>query len=211
MTMEDMLGKVADGWTVKAVYSNGGERLFVEGTAHANDATQWYEFRLPEARLGLRQIGSSVTHANLVDVLSVTPPPVYTNAPDTAHKNGDVVRAAEYGAAVVGDRWMCGWSFLDDAHWVLIQSSSENPMREGGRVTREALPDTLTLVGRVQPWPLKDSDDLFATAQRMIAKQIREIYRVDSADHDVWLEEAALVVERFDLDDAYPEGDPHDW
>jgi hypothetical protein len=218
-SMDQMLARVRDGWTVKAKYSVGGEHVIVEGRIHANESTRWYEFRLPDDRVPLCQMTGSLPHSNLVEVVSVTPPPVYTNTDDTKYQIGDIVEDK------IGERWITLRSLSDSSPpqadgWCWQPASGVTASRAEGD-TYYNLDAPLKLVGRVQPWPPRDSDDdeVFATAQRMMAAEIRGVGTSRRSHHSfaftkvedvvyVKADDAARLVESFDLDDAYP---PPEW
>jgi hypothetical protein len=233
-TMDQMLARVRDGYTVKAVYkTHDGGRFTIEGVVHASEQTRWYEFTLPEdgARLALCQITGQLPHAMLSSVVSVTPPPVYTNTDDTEYQIGDVVEAGPMygdGALVRAQQWM----FIDDYtaegyDWRMTRG--EWSQDAGKKVfTRSELPSVLRLVGRVQPYPLTVNESfevetevkkVFATAQRMIVAEIRGVGTNRRSHHSfaftrvegvvyVKADDVARLVEGFDLNDAYP---PPEW
>lgn len=208
MTMEDMLGKVADGWTVKARFKTRAGHATIEGVVQADEKSRWWCISVPawngnEHLLPLCQI-AGVANGDLVEVLSVTPPPVYTNNTDVHPQPGDVVTDAS-GASKK-------WVFLPssgadgDKRWGLWEGAHEGSGRQVWG--RDDLPEKLRLVGRVQPWPVKDADaeEVFATAQRMIAKQIRALQSRGAGigqEYNEALDEAARVVEHFDFGDPY--------
>jgi hypothetical protein len=212
-SMEDMLSRVRDGWTVKARFKTRDGHVVIEGVVRADEKSRWYGIGVPgwatdpHLLVPLCQITGSLPNGDLVEVISASPPPVYTNASVTEYGIGDEIEDVD------GNRWTAVRNLHDtqghpEADVVFLPTSGIVGSRAEEHVTR-ALVGPLKLVGRVQPWPVKvvEVDEVFATAQRQIVKQIRDMTRkhmpTDVAYRE--LDEAARVVERYNLDDAYPD------
>lgn len=214
-SMEDMLAKIRDGWTVKARFKTRDGHVIIEGTVRADEKFRWYGVGVPgwaidpHPLVPLCQITGSLPNGDLVEVVSASPPPVYTNTTDTEYLIGDEVASAFDPDSV--HRWSFHGDINSDGYtWRLVAGEPVDWSGDRAKVEfkREGLPEKLRLVGRVQPWPLPacgDHADEFATAQRMMAKQIRDIRPSAGAltpmDARKLLDQAAYKVEHFDLDD----------
>lgn len=180
------------------------------GTVVDDVATQWFYIQSVPDRVALRQMETPLIHDALVEVVSVTKPPYAEGADSHEPKSGDVV-AGPWRSEIGGHpRWMyvrmLGWFPYDDTLGDITSTVYER---------RQDLPATLRLVRCLQDWPVIDrkwdSDEefaeQFATAQRMMAKRIRDLPPPGGLPTVQWRDRAAYVVEHFDLDDAYPGDD----
>lgn len=205
----EKLAGVAAGDTVRARYKTKNGIVEVCSKVVADDATNWFYLALPgHDRIGLRQTVTDSTHGDLVEVVSVVKPPYAEGTDDPEPRFGDVVEADRPS---VGFPTPHRWMFVGDGWLATTRTVTESPKY----VERSFLPERLRLVRRLQDWPVIDrkwdSDEefaeQFATAQRLMATKIRGLRSAGNVDHNSALDEAARVVEHFDLDDAYPGDD----
>lgn len=219
----EKLANLAAGDTVRARYRTEYEPVEVCGRVFEDSMSGYFNIILPgpEGTRGvpLRQISNTTTPEILLEVVSVTKPPYAQGATESEPKPGDVVEAGPLygdGALPRAQRWMyCPSAAIPNdrlekvCEWLLIQGDG---MRWWAR---DQLPERLRLVQRLQDWPVIDrkwdSDEefaeQFARAQRMMATKIRGLRSAGNVDHNSALDEAARLVESFDLDDAYPGDD----
>lgn len=167
----------------------------------------WFHLQTPAGPIGLCQVGfRDVTHADLVQVVTVTKPPYADGVTQSEPSFGDVVEC-DFGLdEALHGRFLAILDPLDPTGWVWVNLAG------GGIYKRQQLADRLRVVQRLQDWPAPDFEDTFDRAMRVLAGRVQNMPTpgLQWKESRNVLSRAAKLVEDCDLPELlapYPDWD----